>query len=129
MKRHIMSPESFCFALLVLLSAFIACAVSGCGTGQSTRFEQRRVVGITSASIGEYTIPVISIGEGPSATVWQSKTCGSFVELEGHATTTNRTSALGIYESHEQKAFDFKGRFKVGATNAVPGAAGSPDAN
>ena len=131
MKRHIMSPESFCFALLVLLSAFIAMACSGCkATGTAVRIEQRRVVGVTSAEISEYTIPVISIGEGPSVSAYQSKDVGSRIQFNGTAATTNRTSILfGIYDSDETKTLTFKGELQVDVTNAVPGAVGSPDAN
>ena len=124
MKTHRISPEAFCFALLVALAAFISLACAGCkSTGTAVRIEQRRVVGITSAELAEYTIPVISIGEGPSVSAYQAKDAGSRVRFNGTAVTTNRTSILfGMYDSDETKTLTFEGDLQVDGTNAVPGA-------
>lgn len=121
MKTYRISAEMFCFALLLALSAFIAIACAGCkSTGTAVRIEQRRIVGITSADFGEYTIPVISLGEGPSVSAYQSKDVPSNVGIRGTATTTNRTSILwGMYDSDEVKVLDFQGEFGVGRTNEV----------
>lgn len=95
-------------------------AVCGCKTaGVAARVEQRKVVGVTSAQIGEYTIPVLSLSEGPSMAVYQSKEVPSTVELRGYAVTTNRTSALGIYSSEETKTFRFFGKFSLSGTNSA----------
>lgn len=98
---------------------FVALACQGCkATGTAVRIEQRRVIGITSAEIAEYTIPVISIGEGPSVSAYQTKDAPSKVKFKGTATTTNRTSILwGMYDSEERKFFKFRGKMGVGSTN------------
>lgn len=106
-------------AVVLFVVIFIALACQGCkATGTAVRIEQRRVVGITSAEIAEYTIPVISIGEGPSVSAYQSKDVPSTVKFNGTATTTNRTSILwGMYDSDERKFFKFWGKLGVGSTN------------
>lgn len=119
MKLPRMTPETFCILLLLALSAFVALACAGCkSAGTAVRIEQRRVVGVTSAQIAEYTIPVISIGEGPSVSTYQCKETGSLVTVKGCAATTNETSVLwGMYESRERKALDFDGTFQVAPTS------------
>ena len=118
LKPGCASALGACIAFLVL---FVALCSTGCkATGTAVRIEQRRVVGITSAEIAEYTIPVISIGEGPSVSAYQSKDAPSSVEIKGTATTTNRTSVLwGMYDSDETKTLEFKGKFRVSVTNEL----------
>ena len=122
MKSRVLSPEGFCFALLLALSVFVAVACAGCkSAGTAVRLEQRRIVGVTSAEFGEYTIPVVSLGEGPSVSVYQTKDVPSTVVIAGVAATTNRTDILwGMYESEESKVLDFHGASGVGCTNCVP---------
>lgn len=102
-----------------LLAAFLA-VFCGCSSAQSARFEQRKAIGVTSTNIGEWTVPVIAISEGPSATLFQSKGMSGIADIEGCASTTNHTTALGIYECDEVKHFQFKGTFTVMPTNSVP---------
>lgn len=106
-------------ACVVFMVLFVALCVGGCkATGTAVRIEQRRVVGITSAEISEYTIPVISISEGPSVSAYQSRDVPSTVRFGGVAVTTNRTSVLwGMYDSDERKFFRFLGGMGVGSTN------------
>ena len=93
--------------------------LTGCGsTGAASRFEQRRAVGLTSMQLGEYTIPTLAIGEGPSLSTFQSK------EIPA---TTNTTSALGIYNSTEEKHFRFSGAITVFGTNVVSDVHTDPD--
>lgn len=108
-------------ACIVFLVLFVALCSTGCkSTGTAVRIEQRRIVGITSAEIAEYTIPVISIGEGPSVSAYQSKDVPSSVEVNGTAVTTNRTSVLwGMYDSDETKTLEFNGNFRVSSTNEI----------
>lgn len=98
-----------------LIVLAVALSFAGCkNTGTAVRIEQRRVVGITSAEIAEYTIPVISIGEGPSVSAYQSRDVPSRVNVSGCAVTTNRTNILwGMYDSEETKRLDFGGSFSV----------------
>lgn len=108
--------KAFCAAFLVVFLALFC----GCSTGTSARFEQRKAVGITTTSLGEWTVPVLALSEGPSATLFQSKDAGSVAVISGCAVTTNHTTALGIYECNEVKLFQFKGKFTVMPTNSVP---------
>lgn len=91
----------------------------GCKSGQTARFEQRKAIGITSTNLGEWMVPVLAVSEGPSATIYQSKEIGGIADVEGCAVTTNHTTALGIYECREVKAFQFKGTFTLTPTNSV----------
>ncbi|MCQ2299890.1 MAG: hypothetical protein MJZ81_07200 [Bacteroidales bacterium] len=105
---------------LASLSACLVFLASGCGsTGSTFRFEQRKNIGMTSVQVGGYDIPVLSISEGPSATAFQSRDAFCFTAFEGVATTTNRTSALGIYLGEESKALRFNGVFVTCPTNAT----------
>ena len=108
--------------LAVLMSA--AALIAGCrNAGTAVRIEQRRVVGVTSTEIADMTVPIISIGEGPSVSAYQSKDAGSSVFVSGRAVTTNRTNVLwGMYDSDESKSLDFRGCFKVDGTNRVDAA-------
>lgn len=95
-------------------------ALAGCGsTGAASRFEQRKVVGLTSMQIGEYTIPALTIGEGPSVSTYQSRDVPSYLEFQGVAVTTNTTTALGIYSSEEHKTLQSRGKIGVYPTNVV----------
>ena len=90
--------------------ALVALCLVGCThSGQIVRFEQRSNVGISSMDVGEYTIPIISISTGPSFTVYQREGQACVTKISGFATTTNTTSALGIYSSSENKSMEFKG--------------------
>lgn len=103
-----------------LIGIMALAALAGCGaTGTASRFEQRKVVGLTSMQIGEYTIPALTLGEGPSFSTFQSKEIPSTISFEGTASTTNMTSALGIYHSTEQKNLRFSGTVTVLGTNVV----------
>lgn len=99
----------------ILLTMFAV----GCHSGNVVRFEQRSNAGISSMEIGEYTIPIISISTGPSLSVFQSKDTPCYVNIVGYATTTNTTSALGIYKSTEEKRIFFDGVFKTSSTNEI----------
>lgn len=101
------------FAILLTMFAV------GCHSGNVVRFEQRSNAGISSMEIGEYTIPIISISTGPSLSVFQSKDTPCYVKIIGCATTTNTTSALGIYKSTEEKHISFDGVFKTSSTNEI----------
>lgn len=101
------------------LIAAIIVLLTGCThTGNVVRFEQRSVAGITSITFGEYVLPVVSISSGPSLNVWQTKDADCEIWMKGGACTTNETSALGIYNSKEQKTLHFEGTFNV-QTNKV----------
>lgn len=82
-------------------------------TGNVVRFEQRSAAGITSITFGEYVLPVVSVSSGPSLNVWQTKDSDCEIWMKGSACTTNDTSALGIYDSREQKMLQFEGTFNV----------------
>lgn len=103
------------------MNKLIAIALLCCGcthTGNVVRFEQRSMAGITSITFGEYVLPVVSIQSGPSLNVWQTKEADCKIWMKGTACTTNETSALGIYQSKEQKTLNFEGTFNV-QTNKV----------
>lgn len=71
---------------------------AGCtNSGVALRFEQRTAAGVTSLTVAEYVIPVVSLGTGPSLSLWQTRNADGRVEFEGQATLTNRTSACGLY--------------------------------
>ncbi|MGN0851871.1 MAG: hypothetical protein ACI4Q3_00680 [Kiritimatiellia bacterium] len=102
----------------VIIGIAIAALLSGCNTaGNAARIEQRKVVGVTSVTVGEYAIPVISISEGPSVSVYQTKDVPSTIQIEGTATTTNKTTALGLWDSEERKSMTFSGTFALSTTN------------
>lgn len=119
--------DAMCAFALIGMSSLLLLVIlfTGCKTGTSARFEQRKAIGVTSTNLGEWTVPVIALSEGPSATIFQSKDIGSIAVVEGSASTTNRTSALGIYECEERKSFNFKGRFMIVPTNNVDAAQGN----
>lgn len=113
---------------LIVVTAISLAFLYGCGsTGAASRFEQRRVVGLTSMPLGEYTIPALTLGEGPSLSTFQSKEIPSTISFRGTAATTNTTSALGIYSSTEEKHFRFSGTITVFGTNVVSGVHTAPD--
>lgn len=104
-------------------SSFIAIAsalaVIGCThTGNIVRLEQRSAAGITSVAIMDYTIPVVSITSGPSLYIWQTRESAASVAIEGICSTTNDTSALGIYQSAESKRMEFNASVSA-STNSV----------
>lgn len=92
-----------------LIAAMIVFFCGCTHSGQIVRFEQRSNVGISSMDIGEYTIPIVSISTGPSLTVYQREGQACVAKISGFASTTNTTSALGIYSSSENKSMEFKG--------------------
>ena len=102
-----------------MFTILLTMLVVGCHSGNVVRFEQRSNAGISSMEIGEYTIPIISISTGPSLSVFQSKDTPCYVNIVGCATTTNTTSALGIYKSTEEKHILFDGVFKTSSTNEI----------
>ena len=113
---------------LIAVVAISLALLAGCGsTGAASRFEQRRAVGLTSMQLGEYTIPTLAIGEGPSLSTFQSKEIPSTISFRGEAATTNTTSALGIYNSTEEKHFRFSGTITVFGTNVVSDVHTDPD--
>lgn len=109
----------FLDASLAFLALFLlACQIGCTHAGNVIRFEQRSVAGITSITFGEYVLPVVSISSGPSMNLWQTKDADCMIWMKGMACTTNETSALGIYDSKEQKMLNFEGTFNV-QTNKV----------
>lgn len=94
--------------ILALATFLLACQCGCTHSGQIVRFEQRSNVGISTVEIADYTIPVISISSGPSFTVYQREGQPCLTKISGFATTTNTTSALGIYNSSENKSMQFK---------------------
>ena len=93
--------------LIAIAFALLCC---GCtNSGQIVRFEQRSNVGISQMDIAEYSIPIISISTGPSFTVYQREGQACMTKISGFASTTNTTSALGLYNSSENKYMEFKG--------------------
>lgn len=111
--------ETLLDASLAFIVLFLIACQCGCThTGNVVRFEQRSAAGITSITFGEYVLPVVSIQSGPSLNVWQTKEADCMIWMKGTACTTNETSALGIYQSKEQKTLNFEGTFNV-QTNKV----------
>ena len=102
-----------------LTAALILLGLGCANSGTMLRFEQRSVAGITSLTLADYTIPVVSIGSGPSFSLWQSRHAENAIEFEGYACYTNKTSALGIYQSEERKVLRFQGKARVSPTNTV----------
>ena len=102
-----------------LLSALLLFA--GCtNSGVVLRFEQRTQAGVTSLTVAEYVIPVVSVGTGPSLSLWQTRNADGRIEFEGRAALTNRTSACGLYESEEAKSMAFRGVSEICPTNGLP---------
>lgn len=108
---------------IIEASIFLVCelaAVCGCThAGNVVRLEQRSAAGITSLTLMDYTIPVVSVTTGPSLCIWQTREADASMKFKAFCTTTNETSALGIYESREQKQMSFDG-VVFSSTNAVP---------
>ena len=110
---------SLLWPLLAILSIGALC--SGCS---STPTGVRVVASsATSTNLGdinwdEYKIPVFSIFTGPRATIWINRDYLALKSVTAGGCVTNDTSALGVYQSREQKQTRVELEFAPIATNA-----------
>ena len=111
------------FALWPLLAILaIGALCNGC---MSTPTGVRVVASsATSTNLGdinwdEYKIPVFSIFTGPRTTIWINRDYLALKSVTAGGCVTNDTSALGVYQSREQKQTRVELEFDTIATNAT----------
>ena len=111
------------FALWPLLAILaIGALFSGCS---STPTGVRVVASsATSTNLGdinwdEYKIPVFSIFTGPRTTIWINRDYLALKSVTAGGCVTNDTSALGVYQSREQKQTRVELEFDTIVTNAT----------
>ena len=66
----------------------------------------------------EYKIPVFSVYTGPKTTIWSNRYYLALSKVTAGGCVTNDTSALGVYQSREQKETRVELEFAPVATNA-----------
>ena len=67
----------------------------------------------------EYKIPAFSVYTGPRTTIWINRDYLALKSVTAGGCVTNDTSALGVYQSREQKQTRVELEFDTIATNAT----------
>lgn len=120
MKKILTSPETFCFALLLVLSAFICIAASGCRNSTQIVLTDSTSVTVGSFVIGDVPIPTVAYQTGPRLVATTREGSAVVYWFNGHASITNETHALGIYDSYEVKNLGMEAKTETSLTNGVP---------
>lgn len=114
------TPEGFCFALLLMLAAFVYLCTSGCKSSTQIVLTDSTSVTVGSFCIGDVPIPTVAYQTGPRffAATRDGAVAGFW--CKGGATITNETHALGIYDSVEVKNLVMEARADTSVTNGAP---------
>ena len=108
--------------LAILAATVILCAaVSGCSstpTGVRVVASSATATNLGDINWDEYKIPVFSVYTGPKTTIWINRDYLALKSVTAVGCVTNDTSALGVYQSREQKQTRVELEFSSIATNA-----------
>ena len=98
----------------------VAALFSGCRScGVKVVASSATYTNIGDINWDEYKIPVMSVYTGPKVTIWVNRDFLALKKITGSGSVTNNTTALGIYETHEQKDTRLELEFEPVATNLV----------
>ena len=98
-----------------ILATLCGCANRGCKVTVSSA----SVTSLGDINWDEYKIPVFSIFTGPRTTIWINRDYLALKSVTAGGCVTNDTSALGVYQSREQKQTRVELEFDTIATNAT----------
>ena len=110
---------SLLWPLLAILAIGSLC--SGCSstpTGVRVVASSATATNLGDINWDEYKIPVFSIYTGPKTTIWINRDYLALKSVTAGGCVTNDTSALGVYQSREQKQTRVELEFDTIATNA-----------
>lgn len=96
----------FTLLFVTVFAVLVAASLLGCAnTPSGVRVVATSVSATNLGDINwdEYKIPVFSIYTGPRTTVWVNRDYLALKKVSASGSVTNDVSALGIYESKEQK--------------------------
>ena len=109
------------FALWPLLAILaIGALFSGCSstpTGVRVVASSATATNLGDINWDEYKIPVFSVYTGPKTTIWINRDYLALSKVTACGCVTNDRSALGVYQSREQKQTRVELEFSPIATN------------
>ena len=110
------------FALWPILAILaIGALCNGCAstpTGVRVVASSATATNLGDINWDEYKIPVFSVYTGPKTTIWINRDYLALKSVTAGGCVTNDTSALGVYQSREQKQTRVELEFDTIATNA-----------
>ena len=123
MRRAVKSVlvEAACTLAVFAATILLCLAVSGCSstpTGVRVVASSATATNLGDINWDEYNIPVFSIYTGPKTTIWINRDYLALSKVTAGGCVTNDTSALGVYQSREQKQTRVELEFSPIATNA-----------
>lgn len=92
----------------VLFYTLVVVFFYGCKTGVSVSLKDSSGINVGSITFEESTWPIVSYRTGPDYRFWVREKSPGIITVDGFASLTNSTSALGIYQSDEGKAITIK---------------------
>lgn len=104
-----------------LIAALCAALLAGCSstpTGVRVVASSATATNLGDINWDEYKIPVFSIYTGPKTTIWINRDYLALSKVTAGGCVTNDTSALGVYQSREQKQTRVELEFSPCATNS-----------
>ena len=104
-------------AILAACAALIA-GCSSTPTGVRVVASSATATNLGDINWDEYKIPVFSVYTGPKTTIWINRDYLDLKSVTAVGCVTNDTSALGVYQSREQKQTRVELEFDTIATNA-----------
>ena len=110
---------SLLWPLLAILAIGALC--SGCAstpTGVRVVASSATATNLGDINWDEYKIPVFSVYTGPKTTIWINRDYLALSKVTAGGCVTNDTSALGVYQSREQKQTRVELEFAPVATSA-----------
>lgn len=115
--------------MLVLLAVSLTflCGCANTPTGVRVVASSATATNLGDINWDEYKIPVFSVYTGPKTTIWINRDYLALKKVTAGGCVTNDTSALGVYQSREQKRTRVELEFAPVATNAPCAAAASTD--
>ena len=105
-------------AILAACAAILA-GCSSTPTGVRVVASSATATNIGDIAWDEYKIPVFSVYTGPKTTIWINRNYLALSKVTAGGCVTNDTSALGVYQSREQKQTRVELEFDTIATNAT----------
>lgn len=128
-----MTRAAFGFLALIGLLAFLALGsllFGGCSsipTGVRVVASSATATSLGNINWDTYTIPVFSVYTGPKTTIWINRDYLALSRVSAGGCVTNDTSALGVYQTREQKQTRVELEFAPqGSALAAPAASQEP---
>ena len=106
----------------VIFYTLLAIFFYGCKTGVSVTLKDSSGINVGSIALEESTWPIVSYWTGPDYKFWVRDQTPGVITVDGVASLTNSTSALGIYQSSEAKNIKIKMSYdnkKLGPQNGT----------